>query len=202
LEGTNVSGRVPAGKTMASIGHVAVGMAAARLGAGAPVPRGQLVLSMFVWSALSLLPDADVVGLAFGIRYGDPWGHRGATHSFAFALMLGALVGLAARGLRRPALTSALLASLVLASHGLLDALTDGGRGCALFWPFSDSRHFAPIRPIPVAPIGFAFLSRRGLQVALAELVIFAPVFAYALWPRRHRAQANGSPGDDGGAPG
>jgi inner membrane protein len=170
---------------MASIGHVAVGMAAARLGARPPVTRGQLVRSMCVWSALSLLPDADVAGLAFGVRYGDPWGHRGATHSFAFAILCGAIVGGVAQLCRRPALASALLASLVLASHGLLDVLTDGGRGCALFWPFSDSRHFAPFRPIPVAPIGFAFLSSRGLYVALVELVIFAPVFAYALWPRR-----------------
>ena len=28
------------------------------------------------WSALSLLPDADVIGFALGVEYGDPWGHR------------------------------------------------------------------------------------------------------------------------------
>jgi inner membrane protein len=104
------------------------------------------------------------------------------------SLVLAALIGVVAHRLRKPVLQTTLLAALVLASHGVLDALTDGGRGCALFWPFSDTRHFAPYRPIPIAPIGFAFLSRRGLHVALAELVIFAPVFAYALWPRRRRS--------------
>lgn len=178
---------------MASIGHVAVGMAAARLRAGSARTRA-LIVSMLLWSGLSMLPDADVIGFAFGIRYGDAWGHRGATHSFVFAVALGALLGLGAarfgdRGTRlkfvRGAAGTALLASLVLASHALLDTLTDGGRGCALFWPFSDERHFAPLRPIPVAPIGLRFLSERGLRVALVELVLFAPVFAYALWPRR-----------------
>jgi inner membrane protein len=151
---------------------------------------------MLLWSALSLLPDADVVGLAFGVSYGAPWGHRGATHSFAFALLLAALVGLVAHRLRKPPLENALLAALVLASHGLLDAATDGGRGCALFWPFSDSRHFAPYRPLPVAPIGIAFLSLRGLRVALTELVIFAPVFVYALWPPRRRPDDSAARGD------
>jgi inner membrane protein len=147
---------------------------------------------MLLWSALSMLPDADVIGFAVGVRYGDAWGHRGATHSFAFCVALGTLLGLIAgqRGapatpFRRNAAGTALLASLVLASHAVLDTLTDGGRGCALFWPFSDERHFAPVRPIPVAPIGLRFLSARGLRVALTELVLFAPLFAYALWPRR-----------------
>jgi inner membrane protein len=146
---------------------------------------------MLFWSALSLAPDADVVGFAWGVRYGDPWGHRGATHSFAFALVVGVLVGLAAWRLRERPLHVAWLVALVLASHGLLDTLTDGGRGCALFWPFSEARHFAPYRPIPVAPIGLGFLSTRGLRVALAELVLFAPVWLYALWPRRQRRPAS-----------
>jgi inner membrane protein len=149
---------------------------------------------MLLGSGLSMLPDADVIGFAFGVRYGDAWGHRGATHSFAFAIALGTAIGLVASRLGSPAspsrrargaLGTALLASLVLASHAVLDTLTDGGRGCALFWPFSAERHFAPWRPIPVAPIGLGFLSARGLRVAVAELVMFAPVFAYALWPRR-----------------
>ena len=65
---------------MASVGHIAVGMAAARAYRGAGPP---LWSSMTQWSALSLLPDADVVGFALGVQYGDPWGHRGATHSLA-----------------------------------------------------------------------------------------------------------------------
>jgi inner membrane protein len=184
---------------MASLGHVAVGMAAARLGAVPRDKKGALALSMLLWSALSMLPDADVIGLSFGVRYGAPWGHRGATHSFAFSLALGIGIGAVAALRRRSGLRTAVLASLVLVSHALLDTLTDGGRGCALFWPLSDARHFAPYRPIPVAPIGFGFLSTRGLRVALVELVLFAPCFAYALWPRRReRSEVGVTPSNAG----
>jgi len=72
-----------------------------------------------------------------------------------------------------------------VASHGLLDALTNGGRGIALLWPFTNARYFAPWRPIPVAPIGLRFLSSRGLHVALVELALFSPLFVYGLWPRK-----------------
>ena len=177
---------------MASLGHVAVGMAAARFRAAPGSTQRALALSMLLWSALSMLPDADVIGFSFGVRYGEPWGHRGATHSVAFCLALGVGLGLVAALFRKSGLRFAVLASVVLTSHALLDTLTDGGRGCALFWPLSDARHFAPYRPIPVAPIGFGFFSSRGLRVALAELVMFAPCFAYALWPRQRARSGNG----------
>jgi inner membrane protein len=166
---------------MASLGHVAVGMAAARLGARGG-SRARLALAMALWSALSLLPDADVIGFRFGIAYTAPWGHRGATHSLGFALLGGAAIGLAARR----AATGA-LASVVLASHGLLDALTDGGLGCALLWPWSDERFFAPWRPLAVAPLGLRIFSPAGLEILARELVIFGPLLLYALWPRNDR---------------
>ncbi len=175
---------------MASLGHVAVGMATARFYLGPTAPRSALALSMLAWSAVSLGPDADVIGFAWGVRYGDAWGHRGATHSIFFSVVVGTLLGLVATRGGKPLLRTAVLAVLVLTSHPLLDALTDGGRGCALFWPWSDARHFAPYRPIPVAPIGLGFVSARGLHVALTELVMFAPVLAYALWPRGPRRKA------------
>jgi inner membrane protein len=138
---------------------------------------------MVFWSGLSLLPDVDVIGFAHGIQYGDAWGHRGATHSFVFSVAVGIVVGLAAPWFRRPAVRTAVLASLVLASHALLDTMTDGGLGCALFWPFDLTRYFAPWRPIPVAPIGLAFFSGGGL-VALTELALFGPALVFALRPR------------------
>ena len=39
--------------------------------------------SLLVGSAL--LPDADVIGFALGIHYGDLFGHRGLSHSLLFA---------------------------------------------------------------------------------------------------------------------
>jgi inner membrane protein len=163
---------------MASIGHVAVGMAAARVDRDTAAPRWP---SMAWWSALSLLPDIDVVGFALGVEYGDPWGHRGATHSLTFAIAVGAALGLAAPWFRMRRVRTFAAASLVLVSHGLLDTLTDGGLGCALLWPFDLTRYFAPWRPIPVAPIGLDFVSASGLAVALTELVVFAPLIVLAL---------------------
>jgi inner membrane protein len=128
---------------------------------------------MVVWSALSLLPDADVVAFRFGIAYADPWGHRGATHSLVFALLLGCAIGAASKLVRLPPVRTGLCATVVLASHGLLDTLTDGGLGCALFWPFDDARFFAPWSPIPVAPIGRGLLSGYGRHVVLVELAMF-----------------------------
>jgi inner membrane protein len=175
---------------MASLGHVAVGMAAARFYRGRQPGRWTLFGSMVVWSALSLLPDLDVIGFRFGIRYGAPWGHRGATHSLVFAIGLALLVGGLAPLLRLNAVKTAAVAAVVLASHGLLDTLTDGGLGCALLWPLNHQRYFAPWNPIPVAPIGRRFFTQHGLAIALTELVLFAPLVAYALWPRRARPSA------------
>lgn len=174
---------------MASLGHVAVGVAVARYADGRTGdPRGRLWRAMVFWSLLSILPDLDVIGFSLGVRYDDPWGHRGATHSLALALVAGGLaLALAGRcGFRR--VPAAILAAGVVASHGLLDAFTDGGLGVGFLWPVSNERFFAPVRPIPVAPIGLQFLSERGLHCAAVEAVLFLPLWVYAFWPRR-RAQ-------------
>ena len=140
---------------------------------------------MLGWAALAMLPDLDVIGFAFGVRYADPWGHRGAAHSLMFALAIAAAIASVVRTAHVSRRRLFGLAALVLASHGLLDTLTDGGLGIALLWPFNLTRYFAPWRPIPVAPIGLAFFSPYGLFVSLTELALFAPVFAFATgWPR------------------
>jgi inner membrane protein len=170
---------------MASLGHVVIALAARRWYERDRSPRRFPLLAIGLWTALSILPDADVVAFTLGIPYSAPWGHRGATHSLAFAVFIGLLAALAARVLRLPVLRTWLLATAVVASHGILDTMTDGGLGCALLWPFSHERFFAPVRPIPVAPIGFDFISSVGLRVAAAELLIFLPAIVYAFWPTR-----------------
>jgi inner membrane protein len=170
---------------MASIGHVAIGLAARRFNERGATSRWTVLAGAVVWCGLALLPDADVIAFALGIPYHAPWGHRGATHSLCFAAAAGALTAVASRWAGWPVWRTSLLVTAVVASHGVADAFTDGGLGSALLWPFSDQRFFAPWRPIPVAPIGLDFLSLRGLRVAAVELLLFAPVFAYGLWPRR-----------------
>jgi len=51
-----------------------------------------------VWVAgllCSILPDLDVIGFRFGIRYGDFWGHRRFRHSLVFAAILAGAVAAA-----------------------------------------------------------------------------------------------------------
>jgi hypothetical protein len=62
--------------------------------------------------------------------------------------------------------------------------MTDGGLGCALFWPFDTTRYFAPWRPIPVSPIGLDLLSPSAVLIALIELILFAPLMVFAVRPR------------------
>ena len=174
-------------RRVASLGHLAVGVSAARLyRQDVPDQRAPLA-SLLFWSALSFLPDADVIGFPLGVHYADEWGHRGASHSLMFAVAVGVAVGVLAPLFKRPALRTAITAILVVASHPLLDTLTNGGLGCALFWPFDDTRYFAPWRPLPVSPIGLDYLSPYGMYVAATELVLFAPVLWYAFRPRRVR---------------
>ena len=172
---------------MASVGHVIVGMAAARLyRRGQPTVWSPVTL-MTIWGGLSLLPDADVWGFPLGVAYEDPWGHRGATHSLVFAAAIAVVVGLVARAAKLSAVRTALIALVVVGSHGLLDALTDGGLGCALLWPFSNERFFAPWTPLPVAPIGRGFLSMAGLRIAAVEIGVFLPFLIYAFWPLKQQ---------------
>jgi inner membrane protein len=78
--------------------------------------------------------------------------------------------------------------TLVTLSHPLLDAMTNGGSGVALFAPFSTSRYFAPWRPIQVSPIGLRFFSERGLEVLASEIVwVWIPAFLVLLVASAYR---------------
>ena len=137
----------------------------------------------------SILPDLDVAGFGLGVRYGDFFGHRGFSHSLVFAALTAGLVTpLCFRGPRWQGLRVriALLLFVVTASHGLLDALTNGGLGVAFFSPFDDTRYFLPYRPVEVSPLGVgAFFTPRALPLLWTEFVwIAVPVLLLAsiLW--------------------
>ena len=127
----------------------------------------------------SIVPDADVIAFHFGVPYGSPWAHRGFTHSFAFAFFFAALLSLFYRQLRSKPWPVFWMCFISFASHGMLDAMTNGGSGIAFYWPFSTERSFFPFRPVEVSPIGVAsFFSERGLEVIASELVwILIPAF-------------------------
>jgi inner membrane protein len=170
---------------MATVGHLVAGLVAARLRPPPVGPSASGVGWPCALVALSFLPDADVIAFVLGIPYAAPLGHRGAAHSLAFAAGCAALLALVVPRLRR--LDLGVLLFGVVASHGVLDAFTDGGLGIAFLWPFSNERFFAPWRPIPVAPIGARLFSAWGLQVVMVELLIFLPLLPLAFWPRQQR---------------
>ena len=151
------------------VSHALVALTASRI--AYPDDRHHRIATWAV--GLSILPDLDVLTFAFGVRYEDFFGHRGFTHSLLFALMVSALVvatrfrGAAPGGRRSWWLV--LFFFLVTASHGVLDAMTDGGLGIAFFSPFENSRYFLPWTPLQVSPIGRGFFSEEGVEVLLSE---------------------------------
>lgn len=140
------------------------------------VSRGAVALG----AVATVLPDADVAAFALGIPYEHTFGHRGFTHSIAFAAVVATVSTLALHP-RRPRATFAFL-FLCAISHPLLDALTDGGLGVAFFSPLSNERYFFPWTPIRVSPIGPRFFSARGMETVVSELVwVWLPVLGVAL---------------------
>jgi inner membrane protein len=172
--------------------------AVAALGIGAFFYKPDIPKRVWViGAACSVLPDVDVIGFRFGVRYGDFWGHRGFTHSLFFAAVLASAIVLLAFRSGLPSMSRGALwiyLFLATASHGVLDAMTDGGLGVAFFSPFSNRRYFLPWRPIRVSPIGIErFFTARGLTVLESEFLwIWIPsalVIASAwLWRRRAAA--------------
>ena len=138
------------------------------------IKPGKLFDRWFVAAALlSMLPDIDVLGFRFGIRYGDLLGHRGLTHSILFAAVLAACSVLLLRTDEKPSFLVKIWLVLFLStcSHGVLDAFTSGGLGVAFFSPFSNERFFLPWRPIRVSPIGIGRFFSRAMQVLKSELI-------------------------------
>ena len=132
------------------------------------------------------IPDADVLGFWFGVPYGALWGHRGMTHSLLFAAAFaGVLVRLTGdseeAGPQRFSRWSYFF--LATASHGLSDAVTDGGLGVALLSPFDTTRYFFPFRPVMVSPLDWdMFFSPVGLRVLVSEAIwIWLPCMVFAV---------------------
>jgi inner membrane protein len=129
----------------------------------------------------SILPDADVVSFALHSPYADAFGHRGAIHSLLFAAMVAVCIGLLHRVLHARWEQALAWGFICAASHPLLDAMTSGGLGVALLWPWNETRWFAPWRPILVSPISAGFFSTRGMETLLSELRwVWLPLFVGA----------------------
>ncbi len=184
--------------------------AVAALGIGTTFALPQVPNRVWIIGATcSMIPDIDVIGFRFGTRYGDFWGHRGFTHSLVFAAMLASAILAVGFFQERQSVRRVVLwlyFFLATASHGLLDAMTNGGLGVAFFSPFDNTRFFLPWRPIVVSPISVTrFFSDRGIAILQSELlwiwipagVLAAVSFAIRMVLRDYRGRRKSTTGSD-----
>ena len=158
--------------------HPAVPLAAAVALGGGVIPRRLLEIGMIC----SILPDLDVLAFNFGIPYEAVMGHRGFTHSVLFAVLVALVFRYgSSMGRERPWTTLLFLFGATI-SHGVLDAMTNGGLGVGFMTPFTTRRYFLPARWIEVSPIGVSFFSLRGWMVIKSELLtVWLPCLVVAL---------------------
>ena len=168
---------------MASLfSHLAIGATTTKIATTTTRIQGSMKLLMIAMIC-SAMPDLDVLAFDLGIPYEHWLGHRGFTHSFFFAgIWAIAMMVFFFRDEIRSAgngLVYFLLLFVTTASHGVVDAMTNGGRGIGFWIPFSDERFFLPFRPIQVSPLSVdSFFGEWGRRVILSEMVwIILPCF-------------------------
>ena len=159
--------------------HGAIGLGGGKIFSINSLPKKFWIFAIL----LPILPDADSIRFLFNIPYWHDFGHRGFFHSLFFALCIALLVMLLFfredKIFSKTWISKWMFFFLITSSHGILDAMTNGGLGIALLAPFDNTRYFFPYRPIPVSPIGIgSFLSSWGVAVLVAEIVcIWVPLF-------------------------
>jgi inner membrane protein len=122
---------------------------------------------------LPIVPDLDVFSTA---AYGAPLGHRGITHSLVFALLVSVIIaGVTSRYFRENRWLLTGLFFAIIASHGLLDALTKGGMTIQFFWPLE--ARYGNWGLIPVADLSFEIPDPRRSRALRGELLwVWLPV--------------------------
>jgi len=136
----------------------------------------------------AVAPDLDLIGWPLGISPYAPLGHRGLSHSIAFAVLLGSIAALAFLSdvTRRERVAAAVALFLATATHSVLDALTTYSPTGPAFWaPFSNHRYRFPWTPLTGAG-GLGGLAtdfgREALYVCLPALVL---ILLLEWWRRR-----------------
>lgn len=133
-------------------------------------PRAATRRIWIIAALCAAVPDVDAVGRPFGNLSLESvfGGHRGITHSLAFAIILGVIAAsLVVRGRYsgHARLRLWFAFALATASHGVLDMLSVIGDGAALWAPFSWTHYEFLWRPIGDLGPG------RGGPARLVELV-------------------------------
>ncbi len=147
----------------------------------------RIIPPRLLWAgiALSILPDLDVILLQMGVSWYSVYAHRGFTHSLGFALICALLLAMCFRDHRPQAL---IFGFVVVVSHAILDAITWGGQGVALYWPINSDRFLFPWHPLPASPLDIPHFIRWGGFVLKAEFqMVWMPIIGITLvaWASR-----------------
>ena len=159
--------------------HALVPCAAALAFSPRPVPW-RLIAAAAVTSAL---PDADWLAQhLWNLPAASVYSHRGAAHSLFAALATGLIAATLHRWLRVSPLTAATAVGAAMASHGVLDMMTNSGKPVAYLWPLSSVRLWADWRPIQSTPVHLQSIATGILTRLQTEAwQIILPIFAGAL---------------------
>jgi inner membrane protein len=165
--------------------HALIPLAVAVAVAKRPMPWPLIIAGAIASAA----PDVDVLFKHFlHVPPHSIYGHRGACHSLFAALAAGLFAAMCHNRLGARPLVAAVVVGAAMASHGLLDMMTDSGDPVAYLWPVSSVRLFADWRPIHSSPVYLAHLFGQiwpRLGSDLMQLIV--PMFVLALAVRALR---------------
>jgi inner membrane protein len=165
--------------------HALVPLAATLAFADRPIPWRLVLVAAFASAA----PDVDGLFKHFlHIPASSIYSHRGAAHSLFVALAAGLVVPLFHRILRVRPLTAGVVIAASMASHGILDMMTNSGQAVAYLWPLSSARMFADWRPIQSGSVQLPSLVVDVFTRFSSELLqLIIPMFAISLLVRGAR---------------
>ncbi len=161
--------------------------ARAAMGTPAKGVRGVLVFGLLLFACVA--PDMDIAISWY--RTGRPFAEHGSyTHSLLLAPVFGVLFACAIKLISSNARAgrAVLIGSLLYASHVVMDLMTMGSRGVAMFWPIYPERIASPMGIF--VGVEYSDLERYDLHLMmLANEVLFGLVVwgVTALVTRRNR---------------
>ncbi len=177
------------------IAHTATGVALVEVLPGTERLGGRARRALIA-AALTMAPDLDFVPqLLTGRRY-----HHGFSHSLLFTLGVALLAALVA-GWLRPGSGRAigLLTLLLYGSHLVLDALSVGGPGIEVLWPFWDEPWKLPITFFPPVHYSRGLLDPSHLIFLGFESAYAGLVLGLVWWVRRRGGAGLASAGSQQG---
>ncbi len=159
--------------------HALVPIAAMVAIARAPI-SGRLMAAAV---GAAMAPDLDgLMHPLFGVAVNSIYGHRGFSHSLFIAIMVGVVAAALHRHLKVRPLTAAVVVTSAMASHGLLDMMTNSGRPVAYLWPLTSLRMFADWRPFPgSSPQSYSFIGAEIGRIGPEMVRVVIPLFVVAI---------------------